>query len=408
MKLFDRLRRKSMPVTVTATPALTEMLRLYDGSFSDPDKVYRDVPGVQSVIDAIAANGSQVRMKVYRKKADGDRVELQPTQHPLASTLANPNPDTSESRFMDALWHDWLIHDNAFALIQGDFGGDITLVRLPPASVNPPANFGFGRPTSYRVGNEEIPANRVLHIVGFDPQRPHWGYSRLLTLKNAIAEEVAASRHRRGFWKNSGRYEGVVQRPVDAPEWSPEARNRFREDFRNAYSGDQNAGRTLVLEEGMTLAQAGFSPKDAEFIPGREFVIQTVCRSFNYPESMLGLGERAAYASQREFHKALYTDTLGPIFRRFQDEILLQLAPWFADMAGVYLEFNVAEKLRGDFEETSDQLSTATGTAWMTVNEARQRLNMPHIEGGDELIRPMNLDSATAPTAGDQPPVPPE
>ncbi|MGO1992994.1 MAG: phage portal protein, partial [Corynebacterium sp.] len=42
------------------------------------------------------------------------------------------------------------------------------------------------------------------------------------------------------------------------------------------------------------------------------------------------------------------------------------------------------------FEEKAAVTSTAVGAPWMTVNEARGMNNMPGIEGGDELARPMN------------------
>ena len=36
-------------------------------------------------------------------------------------------------------------------------------------------------------------------------------------------------------------------------------------------------------------------------------------------------------------------------------------------------------------------MSTATGAPWQTVNEARKLFNLSPIEGGDEMVRPLNV-----------------
>ena len=47
----------------------------------------------------------------------------------------------------------------------------------------------------------------------------------------------------------------------------------------------------------------------------------------------------------------------------------------------------------------------ATGAPWMTVNESRARMNLPAIEGGDVLARPMNtaFGDDTAPEPEENP-----
>ena len=47
--------------------------------------------------------------------------------------------------------------------------------------------------------------------------------------------------------------------------------------------------------------------------------------------------------------------------------------------------------MKGSFEEQATSLQTAVGGPWLTRNEARARQNLPQIEGGDELITPLNV-----------------
>jgi hypothetical protein len=64
-----------------------------------------------------------------------------------------------------------------------------------------------------------------------------------------------------------------------------------------------------------------------------------------------------------------------------------------------YVEFNIAEKLQGSFEEQAGVMSTLVGRPIMTANEGRARFNLPAIpdEEANELVTPLNV------TVGGQP-----
>ena len=69
--------------------------------------------------------------------------------------------------------------------------------------------------------------------------------------------------------------------------------------------------------------------------------------------------------------------------------------PDFLPMVGadpaLYVEFDLTEKLKGSFEERASILQSAVGGPWMTRNEARSDNNLPPVEGGDDLITPLNV-----------------
>ena len=76
------------------------------------------------------------------------------------------------------------------------------------------------------------------------------------------------------------------------------------------------------------------------------------------------------------------------------------------DETRYYVEFNLEEKLRGNFEEQAAMQTAAAGGPWMTINEVRAMRNLPAIEGGDDLIRPLNVTTATADQSEPQDPPP--
>ena len=87
----------------------------------------------------------------------------------------------------------------------------------------------------------------------------------------------------------------------------------------------------------------------------------------------------------------LYSETLGPTLARIEDRINTFIVPRVTRTANAYVEFNIEEKLQGDFEEQAAILSTSAGAPWMTRNEVRALRNLPALAGGDELVVPLNV-----------------
>jgi hypothetical protein len=57
-----------------------------------------------------------------------------------------------------------------------------------------------------------------------------------------------------------------------------------------------------------------------------------------------------------------------------------------------YVEFNIAEKLQGSFEEQAAVMSTLVGRPVFTADEARAKFNMPALGGNAaELVTPLNV-----------------
>ena len=207
-----------------------------------------------------------------------------------------------------------------------------------------------------------------------------------------LAEEAAAGDYREQFWANAARMSGIIERPADAPEWSEAARARFKAEFEALYTGSANSGKTAILEEGMTWKQVSFSAQESEYLAGRKLTREECARAYHIPLTMVGILDHATFTNIKDQHKQLYVDCLGPWLAMIEQDIMLQLLPDFEDSEGVYVEFNIAEKLQGDFEEQMRAYQAAVGRPWMTADEARARQNLPSL-GGDaaQLVTPLNV-----------------
>lgn len=129
--------------------------------------------------------------------------------------------------------------------------------------------------------------------------------------------------------------------------------------------------------------------------------LQTVASIYHVNPVMVGLLDNANYSNVREFRRSLYGDSLGPIIKQVEGVINEFLRPMIDDDDAVYVEFNLDEKLRASFEEKAAVTSTAVGGPWMTRNEARAMNNLPAIDGGEDLITPLNVTTENSESNND-------
>jgi HK97 family phage portal protein len=156
------------------------------------------------------------------------------------------------------------------------------------------------------------------------------------------------------------------------PEWSDTGRQRFRADIEAMLAGANNAGRIGVLEEGMTWNTGTYQPPDTEYINSRRLTYEEVAIVYFGPIGGRAWLDAATQTGSEENHRQMYQDVLGPMLEQLQEEIELQLLPEVQPInsGGTYVEFNLAAKLKGSFEEQAKVATTATGVPSVSVNES--------------------------------------
>jgi len=368
-----------------------QSLNLYNQHYYTYATIYEQQPNVRTCVDFLARNVAQLGLHVFRREGETDRVRLR--EHPLTLLLRRPNPWTTTYRLIESLMGDLGLYFNAFWLKLKDGLGRPALLRVPPELMTVKGGLA---PRLYEVSIGGKPLHyapeQIVHFRGYNPASSTTGLSPMETLRRILAEEMSMGRYREGYWQNVARMGGVIERPTEAPDWSPQARERFRAEFAALYSDEGNSGATAILEEGMTWRQNTFSAQESEYVAGRKLTRAECARAYHIPLPMVGILDNATFSNIREQHRNLYQDCLGPWLAMIEQEIELQMLDPTPENDGVYCEFNIAAKMAGSFEEQTAAMQASVGRAWMTPDEARARMNLPSM-GGDaaELGTPLNV-----------------
>jgi len=376
-------------------------VRLYDRLNCDYATLYRVQPNARTCVDFLARNVAQLGLHQYeRGDVYTDRVRLR--DFGMTRLINEPMPPqykVTRYRMVEAIVADLGIYFNAYLLkIRDEDGVPRALLRIPPQYVTPEGGL-IVKSYEIRIGGrllDDFEPSEIIHFRGYNPENPIAGLSPMETLRRVLAEEDSAGKYREELWQNSARMGGIIERPAEAPDWDETAQNRFLTDFAALYAGEGKGGKTAILEDGMKWVASTFSPRDSEYLSGRKLTREECARAYHIPLPMVGILDNATFSNIREQHKQLYQDSIGPILAMLEQDFDLQLLPDFEaevdDINLIYSEFNILEKLQGDFEEQVGALQTAIGRPWMTPNEGRATLNLPSLTGdADQLATPLNV-----------------
>ena len=358
-----------------------------------PAEMWKTQPHLRTVVDFVARNIAQLGLHVFERVSETDRKRSR--DNAFAEAIADPGDGLTTYDLIFALFGDKLLYDRAYWLPYMDDKGKRRIRRIPPAWVGTKKRNAFAIET-YKVsmpgGTIDLPAERLIVFRGYSPTDPTKGSPTIEALKEVLAESVEGSKYRAQVWKKGNRASAVISRPAGV-KWTDKQAERFREDWYANYTGDgERAGGTPILEDGMKLERIDFSAEQQQWAEGVKLSFATVASAFHVNPTMVGILEDANYSNVREFRKMLYGDTLGPHISSAEAVFNTFALPYFKmDTAVLYAEFNIGEKLQGSFEEQAEVLSKAIGAPYMTRNEGRGRMNLPAVEGGDDLVTPLNV-----------------
>lgn len=353
--------------------------------------LYARSPAVRSVIDTIVRNVGQLDLRLFEEVDDAER---QPKyDHPAALSMRYPSETVPADQFIRTMFRDYLTSADAIAIMVDAGTGRIVFKWVPISRVQFLGSNMFDTDT-YRIHDQlsgtytDFPTAQILHWRGEHPDDPRIGLSHLETLRGIIAEDVAMQQANVELANAGMAAPSWVFRPADAPDWSNEGRKGFEEDLTNRLK--RRNKMPVVLEEGMELRPFGVSPKDAEALDLRKWIKGQIADEYGVPRGMVGLADNL-----EEARSAFYSDTLPPYCEEFTKMLNLRVLVRVYGWTDGCFEFNLDEKNMGD--DRMKSLVAATGRPLLTTNEGRAMVNKPPVDGGDDLVTPMNV------TVGDNP-----
>ena len=146
-----------------------------------------------------------------------------------------------------------------------------------------------------------------------------------------------------------------------------------------------------ILEDGMEIKTVQFNSRDAQWAESVKLSREDCAAVYHVNPAMIWPGSGQTYASAKDNARALYNDCLAPTLMQATDRINKMILPKVGEPKSHYVAYDITIKTEGTYEEKIATLSSAVGAPFLSRNEARAHLDLPAIEGGDDLIIPLNV-----------------
>lgn len=379
--------------TSSRDPYLMEMMGMRDnaaGQMVTPESA-TGIPAVHACVQVIAETLASLPLPVYRRTDTGGREA--DGGHPLHRVLnEQSNPAQTSMECREQLIASCLLTGNGYALKEIDGRGAVaSLLPLHPWQVRPEKLIN-GRiryvVTPESGGTETYIQDEMLHVK-YRSRDGYTGLSPITIARETLSVALAQQSHEGSVWRNGARLSGVLK---TGGNLNYEQQERLKKSWLKNFTGPSQAGKVIVLEEGMDYQSISLSQKDAEFIEARKLTLEDIARIFRVPPPAIGILDKATYSNITEQSRMLVMHCLRPWMVRVDKAMNMSLLTDQGRRTH-QIEHNAEGLLRGSTKDRFEAYRIAREWGWMSVNEIRQKENQNTIGSeGDTFRQPMNSE----------------
>ena len=354
------------------------------------------LPTLYACIRVLSEDVAKLPLILYRTTPDGGRERAK--DHPLYPVFHDaPNPA------MDSfVWRETLITHlagwgNAYNEIAFDQVGRLQLWPMMPNRTEVRLEGGERVYYYHKNSGERVKMRpgSVFHITD-QSLNGLIGMSRVAYHRETIGEHFATRGFGANFYRNNARPATVLAHPKNLSEGAIQRLAKQMEEMR----GSGNAGKTVVLEEGLEIKEIGVPPEDAQYIETRKLQREEIAQLYRMQQHKVGILDHATFSNIEEQNIDYVTGTLMSWLVRVEKAIQREFLFGEPDL---YVEHLVDALLRGNAESRAKALQIRWQAGNVSPNDWRRMENENPIEGGDTYYVPVNYKAANAPELPPEP-----
>ncbi len=360
----------------------------YAGAWQNNDELTVDsvmaYPAVFACITQICNDIGKLRPRLMSRDAEGIWTE---TSSPAFSpVLRKPNRYQNHIQFKQSWTASKLMHGNTYALKERDARGVVVhQYILDPKRVrvlvSDSGDVYYELSEDNLTGIEKdatlVPASEIIHDRMNAIFHPLVGLSPLFASRASASMGLKMESDSLQFFGNSAVPGGVLSAPGAIAD---DTAARLKSHWEANYTG-KNAGRVAVLGDGLQFVPMKMTAVDSQFIQRSEALDKLICAAFHVPPYVVGLGTMPSGMKPGDLKQVYYDNCLHSLIEEFelvQDEGLA-----LPDNYGVELDLDTL--LRMDQATFVATLAAGVGGTLFKPDEARKKLNLPSIPGGDTV-----------------------
>lgn len=297
----------------------------------------------------------------------------------------HPNDQTDGFHFKFALMVNLLLNGNSYAEIDNpDDPQELKLVKNSSMTVKQDDQTGK---LIYLISNSKgrqrrVNPDHILHFKCFSMDGLT-GTSPLMSLRDELNIQGAGNKMLANFYNNGVNPNGILK--INDADLDAEAKSNIRKSFEAANAGMSNTSRVMILDDGQDYTPMEVNSDVAKLVNSNDWTSKQIAKVFGLSSYQLGIEENHSNVEQTNLNYV--NGTLRHWFDTFSSELSFKLL----NRADKYnFSFNTDELLNTDPNTTLDNAIKAVQGSLLTINEGREKMNLPPVDGGDNLLISLN------------------
>lgn len=367
----------------------TELSALFTGQEQMLEEDVLKIPTVQMCIELISGTIAQLPIYLYKENSDGSIERIYDDKRELILNQ-QPNEFQTAYNFKKNLVKDYLLYGASYNYIDR-VGNEINSIHsFPTKSVSVTKYVKDG----FIVVDADITLNEVnTGNPSIKKYKPHELLICLKDSKDGLTSkgllyygqsvfDISTNEldYINSIYKNGAMPLGVLQTEGQLNE---DAITKLRNAWNNLYVGRKNAGKTIILENGLKYSPISQKPKDLLVNENKKDNISEICKLFNMQESFITGTNKYGNIEQNNILFLQYT--LSPILSAIENGIDKSFLLEEEKTKGYFWSVDTSEVLKTTEKEKYDAIKSALDSGIMSINEARYKLNMPFIK--DDIMK---------------------
>lgn len=308
------------------------------------------------------------------KFVDGKRISV---KHPLEKILnLTPNQKYNKFNFFKLLIESVILNGNGYAYIERDERLNVKALHLiNPAYVTPmPQEDGT---VKYIVAGMDsaVDAMNMIHLFQHCDDMYN-GISVIkyasMALQSAWDKEV----HSDAFYAGGAGLMGIIK--ASAPLTAAQ-KKEIAESWERSMAKTANGG-VAILPQGLDFQAISVSPEDAQLLESMQYDVISICRFFNVSPLKVFDYSHMSYSSLEQVSLSFLQESVLPYTQLIEDEFNKKIfRP--SEVGNLAIDFDYASIMTADKKTEAEYYRTLITNGLATVNECRERLGLPNLDG---------------------------
>lgn len=357
------------------------------GTWSKNEAIKKYAGYVYTIVSSIAQESAKAEFLVDRLSTSGI---VPVTNHPFIQLLKKPNSDDSQFQFLEMHFTFMKLAGESFwYLARGGRTGlvkEMYLLRPDLMEAVIDKDDPLGRIGSYMFTptRQSFAKNEILHFKTPNPMDKNRGLGPVQAGRTYVETEGYTSLWTRNSIYNSGRPSGILNIKSNI---TPDQFEKLKRQFKQEYSGTQNAGKTLLLQgkDGIDYAKLGMELGEVALKDLKDMSRDDIMIMFRVSKTILGITDDVNRANAIEARAVFTENVIKPELDRFIDHLNVTIIPEY----GVDFKLRYVDPTPKSAKEALEAAKEGYNK-WLTGNDIRISLGMKPLPGLDVIYRPIN------------------